>query len=459
LIKPLQAFLKLKKPRPNLKTAVVFDQALAQTQWHPYSPWREALKHLLRLFIQHRSELALASDQWGVLPALESLLGLSDPPSQSTIIAFDSFDTAMLRRLDKYTDRSTLNYRDRLQYELVRCRLYAEYLDNSPEHVVLFGPLLNPLFGLCCTGVPPGEQAVAQSCLDNLTQWLSLGIQRWDLPLISSQVLSLPCKHNPQDYRLALLNFIAPDHKATVKNKDQEQPYCHVDPGLFYFALNHLRNINKLLAQFYWPLTGELKKKVAGFIFREILQRSDDTNIEKLWLKLQNSLFDTTQEPFAGVINGKPCETEWLFYTMLITLDHKKEKSQWIKAEHVDVLLRLAQQWLDRSYTSWLAERMIMLILQLCRNQEADVMLRALDSLCDLIVKLGEDLKIEKSFTILLKCLGKRDDKYDPKYSVFYDLCRHYARLNSLIPERVFETSSKSAPTNKSMNLDLFGEG
>jgi len=454
LIKPLSKFLQLKRPLPKQKTVIKLEQTLARIKWQQHSSWPDAIKHIIQLFIQDKPGLQLDPEQWAQLPALGALLGFIDNSKTKTAsIALKDAGTELLQRIDKHTEKATLNYQARLQYELIKCRIYSNYITADPAQATALGRQLEPLFTLCCTGVPTKELAAAKDCLDNLVQWLCRGIQMHSLPLVSAQTLRIPCKQNPQDYRLALLNFLAPKGRVSGVKNEPAQSFHHVDTGLFFYALNNITNVEKLLAQFYWPLTGENKKMLASYVCRELLLSNDETNAQQVWRKLQNRLFDTTREPLANVINGEHCETEWLFFTALMTLSRKQVDSTWIKIEHIDVLLRFSGQWLKQSDSELLIDLVCKLFNQLCLTHKAKTLLAAMESLCTLIEEIDFDESIEESLFFLLRHLSARSDKLDPKYQTFYQLCRPYPKLHPLIPK----PDKKTKKAAKSPNLNLFG--
>jgi len=168
---------------------------------------------------------------------------------------------------------------------------------------------------------------------------------------------------------------------------------------------------------------------------------------------LQNSLFDATREPLVNVISGESCETEWLFFTALATLDHKQTDSTWIKTEHIDVLLRLSAQWLKQSDSELLIELICKLFNQLCLTHKPETLVATMESLCSLIEEIDLEQSIEGSLALLLRHLSGRSDKLNPEYRIFYRLCRPYPKLRRLIP-KVAKKTKKSA---KSPNLNLFG--
>ncbi len=451
LIKPLNKFLQLKRPLPKQKTVITLEQTLARIKWQQHSLWRDAIKHIILLFIQDKPGLQLEPEHWAQLPALGVLLGFIDNNKIKTpSITLKGADIGLLQRIDKQTEKATLNYQERLQYELVKCRIYSRYKKADPETL---GCQLEHLFTLCCTGVPSRELAVAKSCLDSFVQWLCRGIQTHCLPLVSAQALRMPCKQNPQDYRLALLNFLAPNRRASqVKNEFTTQAFQHVDAGFFFYALNNSGNSEKLLAQLYWPLTGENKKMLASYVCRELLLSSDEANAEQVWCKLQNSFFDTTREPLVNVINGEHCEAEWLFFTALAALGCKQIDRTWIKIEHVEVLLRLSDQWLKKSDSELLADLVCKLFKQLCQGH-AETLLAAMEPLCNLIEEIDFDASVEESLLFLLRHLNAPRDKLESKYKTFYRLCQPYPKLRKLIPK----ANKKTKKAAKSSNLDLFG--
>lgn len=446
LARPLHKFLCLKQPRPQLKTVTELEGLLAQVEWHPDSPWRDGIKAMIGLYIEDKPGMQMTPEQWSRLPALAQLQGKRNDGGDPRV-PLTGPGASRLLNLEKFTDKTALNYRQRLQYELLRCRFLGEYADGSGRGA--FEKQLDALFTLCCSGVPAGEASMARQCVDNLTEWLCRETQARRLPLPSARILRLPCRHNPQDYRLALLNFLGRGGAT-----DPGSPYRHVHAGLFCFALQQVKDPDKLLAHFYWPLTGEHKKTLAIYTCRELLLAADDERAQKLWHRLHNTLFDPGREPLADVLEGRPCEAEWLFYAALITAGRGANGGQWIREDQVAVLLRAAGRTFGPDPAGWTLELLGKLWEQL-GTTHGEAMLEALDPLCGLLEKFDSPAEFESCVSLLLRALEGRGDRASEQYQRFYRLCRAaYPALRRLIPA----AARKSRKRSPSRNLELFGE-
>ncbi|MBB3061696.1 hypothetical protein [Microbulbifer rhizosphaerae] len=464
LVSALSRFFKLKRPKPTQKTVLALEQALAGEDWFHQTPWQDAIKHLVLLFIQRNPGMQLTPEQWARLPALGQLLGKVEREGRpGGAIDLDGAGTALLQQIHKATQKASLDFASRLQYELLRCRLLSRYLDDDPDGTREFENQLNSLFRLCCTGVPPNQKSTARACLETLVEWLCQGIQQRRLPLIHGRLLRLPCSQYPGNYRLALLNFLAGTAFAGsgTHKREAATDFYQVDPGLFYFALTRIAKPDKFLAHFYWPLGGEDKKRLAAYVLREILCNAD-ADTDTLWHKLQNSLFDSSREPLANVIAGQAVEAEWLFYAALVTLEQKRAASAWIKPEHIDLLLRQSSHWLRQSDNRWLRKRVCQLFNRLCQVQGAEQMLARLESICGLLQQIRFDPDIEQNLKMLLQHLIDRREQ-SPFAREFHTLCRVYPRLRKLAPKPVPEKrpmpdKKRQKETDRSPNLELFGE-
>ena len=461
LIAPLSKFLQLKRPQPSQKSVTRLDQALARIDLSFKSHWRDSLAQIILLSLKSRCGSDLNQQQWEQLPEIASLCGFIAPPQVPRVITLSGQGKTQLTQLESGTDRSKLSYPEMLQYEMLRCRLLSETIDNDLDSLTMLNKQLDSVFTLCSSGVPEAQRQLANNALDATIEWFCHMVKAERLPMPSAQSLRLPLRHNHRDYRLLLLHFLASNGQSNNGSKHQdEQSYTHIDASLFYFALQESeeqgQSLDVLLEQFYWPLTGETQKNLLIYIFREIFSTYDDYEIQETWEQFQPTLFDLQREPLASVIQGKPCEAEWLLYVALISNKHPQAGVDWIKEEHIAPLLRSADTLLGHTDNEWLDERIEELLLLICREQMFPSLLAAIEPLVQVLQQLLDLSCLLPNLQLLLRHINQQKDSSAEQYQALYKYCRAYAKLLPLLPRE----NPKGKPRAKapSPNLDLFGD-
>ncbi|HDY83339.1 MAG TPA: hypothetical protein ENH48_10365, partial [Halieaceae bacterium] len=346
----LAKFLKLKGPKPQQKAVKELELALNRVDWDNVGEWRDALGRLLCLFLQQRLSVRQRNaDGWNDFPKLSALAGLTETqatPSWS-LIHFEKNTTATLNLLNRQIDVESMPYWERLQLEALKCRLLSRCLAQSDCGREDFEHQLGQLLNLLSSGVPPKQAQLAEHSLEATCEWLANEVGSGYLPPPKIERLGRIYRQRPDDYRVAVVVYLASQGREPVSKKAVDITLVHVHFGIFLQGLKSRHNLKKFLNMFYWPLTSEVKKSLFTQTCREIFLGMNEADAGQYWECWRQLLVDIEQDPFAAIVKGHACEAELLFYSVLALID-SQPKTSWLHADQISSLVRSAANLLTK---------------------------------------------------------------------------------------------------------------
>ena len=274
LIPTLQKFLGLKHPKPEQKTVQALESALKNVELHEQNEWLAGITGLMSVFFRQRVSVAQRqSIIWQQqCPQLSQLGGLADTPSAPnwSQLDFSEADYSTLNRLNRLVDASSMPYTEKVSLEALKCRILGDYVhDERVKDDGLskepFEHQLEQLIHLLSVGVPTEFDDFAQQCLDLTCEWLAQEVGARRLPLPTRARMRRIVRLRPEDYRVALMSFLASSYQKAPANHSNDHHFQQVHFPLFFRALDEFveksnAKKNTLLNYFFWPLTGEAKK-------------------------------------------------------------------------------------------------------------------------------------------------------------------------------------------------------
>ncbi len=457
----LAKFLKLKAPKPQQKAVKDLELALNRVDWDNVDEWRGGLGRLLCLFLQQRlTARQRNADAWNDFPTLSVLAGLTETQATPnwSMIRFEKNTTTTLNLLNRQIDAETMPYGERLQLEALKCRLLSRCLDQSDCGREDFERQLGQLLNLLSSGVPPKQVQLAEHCLEASCEWLANEVGSGYLPPPNIERLRRIYRQRPDDYRVAVLVYLASQGREPVGKKTVDMPLVHVHFTVFLQGLKSRHNPNKFLNMFYWPLSSEVKKSLFTQSCREIFLGMNEADARQYWEHWRQRLVDVEQDPFAAIVKGHACEAEMLFYSVLALIDSQGQIN-WLHADQVSSLVRSAANLLIKHGSDFNQRQIITLLNALCAGKHVASLFHSWEPVLIIVSKILYPQELEPFLCLAVQTLSKREDHLADKYRGLYAICRQFPALRQYLPGKNKSgrrKKTKSSPS--SPNLDLFGD-
>lgn len=467
----LQKFLGLKHPKPEQKTVQALESALQNIDLHEQSEWLEGIAGLLSVFFKQRlTSSQRQSVNWQQqCPRLSRLGGLVDTPIAPawSELTFSQASSTTLNRLNRLVDTTSMPYTERVSLEALKCRILSHYVHREGLGQETFERQLEQLIHLVSVEVPPGFEAFAEQCLGISCEWLAQEVGADRLPPPTRARMRPVVRLRPDDYRVALMNFMAAGgHKATA-NHARDSHFQHVHFPLFFQALNEnvkqsRANKNALLKRFFWPLTGEAKKTLFLQCCQKIFVGMDGLDAEVFWKSWQQPLFDTSQEPFNSIINGQGCEAELLFYMTIAAVDTESGIS-WLKADQLALLVYSSEQLLGKHASDFNQQRIVTLLTSLISHQNATSLFQNWTSITNLLQHIKCLDELESFLHFAITTLNQQGSGEEDIKQSLVKFCWPFPALHPYFPDKLAPKipSKKNKRRKKektSPNLDIFGD-
>ena len=469
LIPELRKFLGLKRPKPEQKTVQALESALESVELNQQNESLAGISGLLTVFFSQRvtatpKQLITWQQQ---CPQLSRLGGLVDTPRAPSWSQLDFTETnySTLNRLNRLVDVSSMPYTEKVSLEALKCRILGAYVcDESVKDDGLskeaFEHQLEQLIHLLSTGVPTEFAGFAQQCADLSCEWLATEVGARRLPPPARARMRRLIRLRPDDYRVALISFLAADNqKASANPSDNQQVHF----PLFFRALDEYSeksNAKKtaLLNGFFWPLTGEAKKALFIQCCKKVFLGMCELEAEKFWAFWLWSLFDSSQDPFNRIISGQGCEAELLFYIAIAAVGTKKDLA-WLKADQLAPLVYYAEQLLSKHASDFNQTSVVSLLSSLASHQHASELFQDWAVVTQLLQYIKCQDELEHFLLIAITTLNSQSSIDASIKNSMAQFCWPFPKLRQYLPDP--SSPKKNRPSKKeesSPNLDLFGE-
>jgi hypothetical protein len=467
LITQLAKFLKLKAPKPQQKAVKELELALNRVgwdnvdEWDKGDEWRDGLGRLLCLFLQQRlTARQRNADAWNDLPTLSVLAGLTETQATPnwSVIRFEKNTTTTLNLLNRKIDAESMPYGERLQLEALKCRLLSHCVAQSDFGREDFERQLGLLLDLLSSGVPPAQVQLAEHCLEASCEWLANEVGSGYLPPPNIERLGRIYRQRPDDYRVAVLVYLASQGREPVSQKTVDITLVHVHFAVFLQGLKCRHNPQTFLDMFYWPLTSEVKKSLFTQSCREIFLGMNEADAELYWEHWRQLLVDVEQDPFAAIVKGHACEAEMLFYSVLALIDSRPGIS-WLHGDQISSLVGSAANLLTKHASDFNQRQVIELLNALCANKHAASLFHTWEPVLIIVSKILYPHQLETFLRLAVQTLSKQEDYLADKYRGLYAVCRQLPTLRQYLPgKKKTARRKKSENSPYSPNLDLFGD-
>jgi len=435
--------------------------ALNRVDWDNVGEWRDGLGRLLCLFLQQRLSVRQRNaDGWNDFPKLSALAGLTETQATPnwSLIRFEKNTTATLNLLNRQIDVESMPYWERLQLEALKCRLLSRCLAQSDCGREDFEHQLGQLLNLLSSGVPPKQAQLAEHSLEATCEWLANEVGSGYLPPPNIEQLRRIDRQRPDDYRVAVVVYLASQGREPVSKKAVDITLVHVHFGIFLQGLKSRHNLKKFLNMFYWPLTSEVKKSLFTQSCREIFLGMNEADAGHYWEHWRQLLVDVEQDPFAAIVKGHACEAELLFYSVLALID-SQPKTSWLHADQISSLVRSAANLLTKHASDFNQQQVIKLLNVLCAGKHAASLFHTWEPVLIIVSKIVNPHEMEAFLRLALQTVSKQQDRQVDKYSGLYAVCRQFPALRQYLPGRNKSTRRKKTKNSPpSPNLDLFGD-
>ena len=471
LVSPLKAFFRLKQPKPKQKTVQTLESALARMECQQQDEWLEAISQLLKVFFRQRlSSRQRQSATWQQCPQLSRLAGLVDSPQAprwSTLTVADA-DTATLNHLERFVSTASMPYMERLSLETLKCRILGLYTSDNSALKEDFERQFEQIIYLMSVGVPAEHTAFAEQCLTITCEWLAQQVGAGRIPTPAVARLRPLTRLRSNDYRVALLDFLARGAPKSTAKHSHQTDYQHIHFPLFFQALKGdldktgSRN-DAILERFFHPLAGEIKKTLFIQSCQKVFLSMDEYEAERFWQHWQQPLFDVTQAPFNAIINGQKCEAELLLYMAIAAVD-TGYGIDWLQADQLSALMRSSEQLLNKYASHFNQRRITGLLNALITHPDTDHLFQNWEPVIALIQRIKPLTKLVRFLKLALTKLHQQGDCEEKHKNTLYALCRslptlrQYLSSKSASPQRGTPKAKQSTPAQPSPNLDLFGE-
>lgn len=457
----LAKFLKLKNPKPQQKAVKELELALSRVDWGNVDEWRDGLGRLLCLFLQQRLSVRQRNaDAWNDFPKLSALAGLTETQATPnwSLIRFEKHTTTTLNLLNRQIDAGSMPYGERLQLEALKCRLLSRCLDQSDCGREDFERQLGQLLDLLSSGVPPKQEQLAEHSLEASCEWLANEVGSGYLPPPNVERLRRIYRQRPDDYRVAVLVYLASQGREPVNKKTVDITLAHVHFAIFLQGLKSRYNLKKFLNMFYWPLSSEVIKSLFRQSCREIFLGMNEADAGQYWEHWRQLVVDVEQDPFTAIVKGHACEAEMLFYSVLALIDSQPGIG-WLHAEQISSLVRSAANLLTKHASDFNQRQVIKLLNVLCAGEYAASLFHTWEPVLIIVSKISHPHEMDAFLRLAVQTLSKRQDHLADKYSGLYTVCHQFPTLRQYLPGNTKAARRKKTKNSSSSpNLDLFGD-
>lgn len=449
LLPQLQKFLALKRPRPEQKTVKNFEAALANIELGGHDEWFDGLHRLLSIFLQQRLGVAQRqSEDWQQCPQVSRLGGLVDTPvvPNWSQLTFSDANTGTLNRLNRLVDTASIPYTEKLSLEALKCRILSRYVTASELGEADFERQFEHVINLMTARVPAQHRDFAEHCMEITCEWLAQEVGYGRLPPLAPARMRRLTRQRPEDYRVALLTFLASGGRISTAKNTHQVNFQHIHFPLFFRALDDGFGGETVLDRFFWPLTGEAKKVLFTQCCQKLFLGMDEYDAEDFWERWREPLFDVTQAPFNAIVKGQACEADMLFYTTLAAVD-THYGTAWLQADHLASLVRSAEQLLSTHASDFNQDRVIALLTALSTHQHADGLFQSWPQVISLIRRIEYPVEMEAFLRLALETSHHHDYCSAAEKNGLYAICRMLPALRQHLPGR---NTSLPRPEKKS---------
>lgn len=474
LLPQLQKFLELKRPGPEQKTVKDLEAALANIELGEHDEWLDGLRRLLSLFLhQHLGTAQRQSEDWQQCPQVSRLGGLVDTPLAPSWsqLTFSDANTATLNRLNRQVDTASIPYTERLSLEAFKCRVLSRYVNASDLGEEDFERQLEHIIHLMTARVPAEYSDFAERCMEITCEWLAQEVGYGRLPPPATARMRRLSRQRPDDYRVALLTFLASGGRKSAAENTDTVNFQHIHFPLFFRALVDDFGGDAVLDRFFWSLTGEAKKALFIQCCQKLFLGMDEYDAEDFWERWRDPLFDVTQAPFNAIVRGQACEADMLFYTALAAVE-SHYGTAWLQADQLASLIRSAEQLLSTHASEFNQDRVIALLTALSTHQHAAGLFQSWQQVISLIRRIKYPVELEAFLRLALKTSNSQADCSAAHRNGLYAICRRLPVLRQHLPARNTSLPHPAEKPKKSVqeepksaqlsfpfaNLELFGD-
>ena len=438
LLPQLQKFLALKRPRPEQKTVKDLEAALVNIELRGHNEWLDGLHRLLSVFLQQRLGLAQRqSEGWQFCPQVSRLGGLVDTPMAPSwsLLTFSEANTVTLNRLNRLVDTASIPYPERLSLEALKLRILSRYVSIDAVGDEDFERQFEHVIHLTTTRVPTQYSDFAERCMEITCEWLAQEVGYGRLPPLATARMRRLSRQRPEDYRVALLTFLASGGRESVTKNTGKVNFQHIHFPLFFRALDDGFVGNTVLDRFFWPLTGEAKKALFTQCCQKVFLGMDEYDAEDFWERWREPLFNVTQAPFNAIVKGHACEADMLFYTALAAVD-SHYGTAWLQADHLMSLIRSAEKLLSTHASDFNQNHVIALLTALTTHQHAVSLFQSWRQVISLIRRIEYPHEIEAFLRLALETSNNQAHCSVADKNELYAICRTLPALRQNLPNR-----------------------
>ncbi len=403
LERSLQRFIKLKTPKPDLKASLSFNKDLVD---HMPSGLGQklALAALLRKVIGKKSKVPMAD--WAKLPGFGQLLDSGKTASISTdhLWSIDKDGNAgqswnQLARHLKNVDSQMLGFEEYIRFLTLKLRLALYYNSASECEQKGFEDTIYQLLLSLTKGVPPQAKDYAKTSLGHLCDWMLDQVVIDRSLKFGKRATAILYQARPQDFRAAMLHWQESRGDGTM-TWSTPSSWQNLDFSAFYQAFAVRPAKPKAFKEYFIDtLSSEGKKE---FTLKSC-QRAFAPGVPKEvrdhnWQLICEDLMSPDSEPMAGVLQGRPCEPEFLYYVAHAMVDRHRSMD-WLDRDQYQTLLRLAGKNAKYMATEYLLKLLAILIPKFPR--ESLEHLTTIDRLClyhETSDQVSSSFKAERDF-------------------------------------------------------------
>ena len=335
--KELLAFLSLKRPKPELKSAKNLDAALKR---HPLdSESSLCLGSIMRLFLAKKSSTSL--EDWSDLSSFYHLATYKKVPINYTFDFNGKNDpkVGLLVEEASSLNMPSFSYKECLKVLVAKVRIALYYYNGSKEDISRFEESLHVLLQFLTRGVPSSEAHLASRSLDHLCDWLEEGFSSEDLTIGENNARLLQGVKK-KDYRAAIFLWLESEGKAAASLKVPETGWQHVSFNFFRKGLSNTPVDNSLFKKlFFDSLSAEGKKDlIIKSCERLLVKAQRGKKMQSSFGFFANRLLRPKEEPVASVLQGRASEGDFLFYVAYAMA--RKDQIDWLDRAQYEKILR-----------------------------------------------------------------------------------------------------------------------
>lgn len=355
----LLKFLKLKAPKPSLKSVASFELALAkEINKLTETPLLAGVATIVKLKLSNKNTQPNPED-WKQLPHIYQLL--TTDYSKENAFAFQKrefFRNKISDQIIETVEYDKLNFQELIKTRFILLRSFLSTQNTASDFKAFTGELQNTILMLS-SGIPRGQEEFACMCLEELMHWLcdtfvSIG-NHFKSPISG---LHKALKKIPKHYIThCLVQVFDPIKAIEIPTSFEAMSF-----KAFYYALFRSKNQQQFINQYFSPLPKETKKSFLLDFYRRIFFSSAEEDAAiYTWKALHRLILTKNSDWFQDLKNGVSIENELLLYLSMSLTAHQ-QKLLWLNSEQVHQLGLAMSQLLHKSRKALTLEEAVTLL-------------------------------------------------------------------------------------------------